>query len=335
MSFAHVIVLAVLLAGFAMSLTAHEFAHAWTAYLLGDGFAKRQGRVSLNPFRHLSLLGTLAMFVLHFGWAKPVPVNLYNFKRPRLYYFLTSLAGPAANLLLAGACWGAMHLTRRCYAVDAPWGSLLEAVHPLLFLMLLINVILAALNLLPLPPLDGSKIWPVLFRSVRPTFSGKATWISVGLLVALLWTDSLDPVFNRIRTAVHAIAPESDADVYERHYMAGLVASSDGDLELADRQLTVALALHPRSRDAWAMRACVRSDRQDHAGALADIDQAIALDPSDPEFHDHRAIYLEWLSRPDDANTARALATALRGPAEGPDAADAPDEQEREDTERP
>ena len=78
--------------------------HAWSASLLGDDFSRRQGRVSLNPFRHLTPLGTLAILFLPFGWGRPVPVNLYNFAHPRRDYLLTSLAGPAANFLLAAIC---------------------------------------------------------------------------------------------------------------------------------------------------------------------------------------------------------------------------------------
>ncbi|MHC4126280.1 MAG: site-2 protease family protein, partial [Planctomycetota bacterium] len=80
--------------GLIIGLTIHEFAHAITAKWLGDRYPEKMGRVSLNPLRHLSLWGTLALFILGFGWGKPVPINLYNFKRPKLYYLLTSIAGP-------------------------------------------------------------------------------------------------------------------------------------------------------------------------------------------------------------------------------------------------
>jgi Zn-dependent protease len=72
-----------LLPGLVIGLTLHEFAHAASASLLGDDYARRQGRISLNPFRHLSLLGTLAILLFPFGWARPVPVNVYNFRRPK------------------------------------------------------------------------------------------------------------------------------------------------------------------------------------------------------------------------------------------------------------
>jgi hypothetical protein len=99
----------ILLPFLAVSLTVHEFAHAWSASLLGDQLARRQGRVSLNPFRHMTLLGTLAILLLPIGWGKPVMVNLYNFRRPKVDYLLTSLAGPASNLLLAGLALAAMY----------------------------------------------------------------------------------------------------------------------------------------------------------------------------------------------------------------------------------
>ena len=93
-----------LLPGLVIGLSFHEFAHAWSASLLGDDFASRQGRVSLNPLRHLSILGTLAIFFLPMGWGKPVEVNLYNFKQPRRDYLITSLAGPLANIIIVACC---------------------------------------------------------------------------------------------------------------------------------------------------------------------------------------------------------------------------------------
>ena len=99
-----------LLPGLIVGLTVHEFAHAISAKWLGDRNPERMGRVSLNPFRHLSPLGTLALFVLGFGWGKPVEVNLYNFKKPKLYYLLSSLAGPASNLILCGLSLWVLYL---------------------------------------------------------------------------------------------------------------------------------------------------------------------------------------------------------------------------------
>jgi Zn-dependent protease len=161
------------LPGLIIGLTIHEASHALSAKLLGDRTAYKMGRVSLNPFKHLSLLGTAALFLLGFGWGKPVLVNLYNFKKPKLYYLLTSLAGPVSNLLLAAAALGIIYL-------HPP--KILEFIIGIF----VVNVILAVVNLVPVPPLDGSKIWPCLIPGLRPTVSGKwsAFWI-IFLLIAL------------------------------------------------------------------------------------------------------------------------------------------------------
>ena len=100
----------ILLPGLVVGLTVHEAAHAITAKWLGDRTASQMGRVSLNPLRHLSLLGTLALFIVGFGWGKPVIVNVYNFKKPKLYYLLSSLAGPASNLILCALVLGVLYI---------------------------------------------------------------------------------------------------------------------------------------------------------------------------------------------------------------------------------
>src|SRR5512140_200166 len=106
-----------LLPGLIIGLTVHEAAHALSAKWLGDRNPERMGRISLNPFKHLSPLGTLALFVVGFGWGKPVVVNLYNFKRPKLYYFLSSIAGPISNLLLCGLSLEILYLKPHRYIV--------------------------------------------------------------------------------------------------------------------------------------------------------------------------------------------------------------------------
>ena len=163
-----------LLPGLIIGLTIHEASHALSAKLLGDKTAYKMGRVSLNPFKHLSLLGTAALFLLGFGWGKPVLVNLYNFKKPKLYYLLTSLAGPVSNLLLAAAALGILYLKPH-------W-----TIYFLAYSTFFVNIVLSVVNLVPVPPLDGSKIWPCLIPGLRPTVSGKwsAFWI-IFLIIAL------------------------------------------------------------------------------------------------------------------------------------------------------
>jgi len=102
--------LLLLLPGFLIGLTVHEAAHAITAKWFGDDTAERMGRVSLNPLRHLSPMGTAALFFLGFGWGRPVIVNIHNFRKPKLHYLLSSLAGPASNLILCGVALGVLYL---------------------------------------------------------------------------------------------------------------------------------------------------------------------------------------------------------------------------------
>jgi Zn-dependent protease len=134
---------------FIPSLTIHEFSHGFIAYKLGDNTAKSMGRLTLNPLAHLDLIGTIAIFLIGFGWAKPVPINPYNFKNIRRDTALVSLAGPASNFIMAGVSI----LLLNIFGLSS---------NTLLFNILAafaqINIILGLFNLLPLGPLDGFKI---------------------------------------------------------------------------------------------------------------------------------------------------------------------------------
>ena len=185
-----------MLPGLIVGLTFHEFAHAWSASLLGDNFARRQGRVSLNPLRHLTPLGVLAILFLPIGWGKPVPVNLYNFQHPRRDYLLTSLAGPLANILLAAVCMGLMNLTMHTFRYEGWMRSFLIEAHIFLMMAVLINVSLATLNLLPIPPLDGSKIWPCLLPNLKPTFTPKINQLFLVVFLVLIFSNGLKPILS-------------------------------------------------------------------------------------------------------------------------------------------
>jgi Zn-dependent protease len=137
-----------------LALTFHEYAHGLVAYLLGDPTAQRAGRLTLNPISHLDPIGTIMLFIARIGWAKPVPVNPYNFQNPRRDIVLVSLAGPVANLVIAFAV-GLLFKVLVKYQI---FMSLPEAVAKIIGFALSINILLAIFNLLPIPPLDGSKI---------------------------------------------------------------------------------------------------------------------------------------------------------------------------------
>ncbi len=130
-----------------VAITIHEFAHAFTADKLGDPTPRSQGRLSLNPLRHLDPIGTLMIIFVRFGWGKPVPIDPYNLKNPRRDELLIALSGPTSNLILAA-------IFSLIFRLIMPIGILQYFFSILIF----INIALALFNLLPIPPLDGSKI---------------------------------------------------------------------------------------------------------------------------------------------------------------------------------
>lgn len=140
---------------FLFALTIHEFSHAWMANRLGDPTAKDQGRLTLNPIKHIDPIGLLMLYIAHFGWAKPVPVNPLNFKNKDRDDMLVSLAGPASNFLTA---FIAGIVLRIWVLMDQ---SVLFTDNPIFFMInfsLFINLVLAFFNLIPVFPLDGSHV---------------------------------------------------------------------------------------------------------------------------------------------------------------------------------
>ncbi len=143
-----------------LSLSVHELAHGLSAYWMGDKTAKDSGRLSLNPFHHLDPFGALCLFVFGFGWAKPVPVNPWNFNRKKGGMVLTSLAGPFSNFLLAFlAQFGVVILGKMSFTMNGQVSYMLVTVGYIICLYLVrINLGLGLFNLIPIPPLDGSKV---------------------------------------------------------------------------------------------------------------------------------------------------------------------------------
>ena len=155
-------------------ISIHELAHGYTAYRLGDQTAKLMGRLTLNPIKHIDPIGLLMMVIVKFGWAKPVPVNMSNFKKPKLGMAITAIAGPLSNIVLAfffllilaviatplaiiSGVQDADWLTLR-YLMDTAPESFSEFTFQIVTRAAQLSIVLAAFNLLPIPPLDGSKV---------------------------------------------------------------------------------------------------------------------------------------------------------------------------------
>ena len=135
-------------------ITLHELSHGFVAYRLGDDTAKRAGRLTLNPLRHLDPMGLLMMVVFRFGWAKPVPVNMYRFKKPKRGMAITALAGPASNIVISLVfllLYGALYLPLEGSAAG-------RYVLEMLQITAVLSLSFAVFNVLPIPPLDGSKV---------------------------------------------------------------------------------------------------------------------------------------------------------------------------------
>ncbi|HYL80890.1 MAG TPA: site-2 protease family protein [Candidatus Acidoferrum sp.] len=180
---------------FLLALTIHEFAHGWVANALGDPTARLQGRLTLNPIAHLDPIGTLAIVFIGFGWARPVPVDSRYLKRPRRDMMLIAAAGPASNIVLGV-------LSAFCVRV-IPWSGsspewmwLIKPLLLMLFTSVGVNVILAVFNLLPIPPLDGSRVLSGLLP-LRQAISLSRLEPYGGIIIFLLFiTGVMNPMFG-------------------------------------------------------------------------------------------------------------------------------------------
>lgn len=175
-----------------LSLSLHETAHGYVAWKLGDPTARNLGRLTLNPIKHLNLLGTICMLLAGFGWANPVPINTRYFKKPRRDMALSALAGPVSNLALALIfaillrLIGYGYLMQRTYPTQF-FATMASFAILFLYYGVYMNITLAVFNLLPVPPLDGSRL---LYWLLPPKTAYKISqyerYIAIGVMVLLL-----------------------------------------------------------------------------------------------------------------------------------------------------
>jgi Zn-dependent protease len=172
------------------SIIIHELAHGWVAYRMGDPTAKLLGRLSLNPLKHLDPIGTLMLFIFGFGWAKPVPVNFSNIHDTRKGLIFISSAGIIANMIFAFVAFLIFRLLS-----PTPAGVLAT----FLFYLAQINIILASFNLIPIPPLDGSKILMGFVSERFQYYLSRIEPYGLFIIIGLLYFRALDPLIAFFR----------------------------------------------------------------------------------------------------------------------------------------
>ncbi len=184
----------IILPGVLMAISFHEFAHAAVAYIMGDSTAKNEGRMSINPSKHLDPIGFMMLMIARFGWAKPVPVNENNFKNRALGSFLVSIAGISMNILIAIVTIIIVHFTQGLFSNYAYYQVMSSIIQ--------INISFAAFNLLPVPPLDGSKLLlsllPAKYRHFVYKYENYGTLVLILLLITGTIGIVLSPIVNLI-----------------------------------------------------------------------------------------------------------------------------------------
>ncbi len=179
-----------------IALTVHEFSHGFAAYKLGDPTAKSLGRLSLNPLKHLDPFGAICLIFFRFGWAKPIPINPRYFKNPKKGFAISALAGPLSNLILAFLSAPAYILLENAlFLTDFKSAFAYNLIYVLtlfLYVFHAVNLGLAVFNLIPIPPLDGSRILNIvlpprtyfkIMRYERQIYLGLLAWLFLGDIV--------------------------------------------------------------------------------------------------------------------------------------------------------
>mgnify|MGYP006943580085 FL=1 len=184
--------------GIAVAISVHEFGHAYSAHLLGDDTAKMYGRMTLNPAKHLDIMGLIAMLIVHIGWAKPVPVNPNNFKNYKVGNVIVSLAGVTANIIISIIC------------VIIKKHVNMYAITEITSAIIIYNVSFAAFNLLPIPPLDGwgviSSFIPYKYNEIAYKYESMSSIIFLVLIITGAYSIFVSPIINVIWDILYLFA---------------------------------------------------------------------------------------------------------------------------------
>ncbi|MGW8313403.1 MAG: site-2 protease family protein [Desulfuromonadales bacterium] len=203
-----------------LAVTMHEVAHGFIAEKLGDPTARLLGRLTLNPLKHLDPIGTIALLVFGFGWARPVPVNSNNLRRSQKDMIWVSLAGPAANLMLAIFCALLLRVVVAVAATLSEHSPLLTLINPVGLMAafgLYINIILCLFNLLPIPPLDGGRVLMGILPEQQAQMLRRVEPFGLLLIVFLIFGTSIwKTAFGPAVHMVVAILAGPHMDVVEQ-----------------------------------------------------------------------------------------------------------------------
>lgn len=193
-----------------LCITIHELCHGLVAYMLGDDTAKSQGRLTLNPIKHLDIIGLLSMAFLGFGWAKPVPIDMRKFKNPKAGMALTALAGPVSNIILAVIVMMLSLFVLPMVNGSGIWTEIFRVMQTTAYL----SISLAIFNIIPVPPLDGSK---VVFSFLSENLYYKLMRYErygMIILIVLIWTGFLGTPLSRASYFVYEHIYYVLADIY-------------------------------------------------------------------------------------------------------------------------